>query len=93
VEEAQSPSDSWMRLWEMLMFRRRTLAADVLLKAVDILQAEVCRRQLMDHPPDILIAPRMPNKNIEDFRLVAKIIAHGAAETTRVLAAKGEGDK
>ncbi len=93
VEEAKSPSDSWIRLWEMLMFRRRTLAADVLLKAVDILQTEVCRRQLLDHPPDILIAPKMPNENIEDFRLVDKIIAHGAAETVRVLAALDEGER
>ena len=92
VEEAKSPSDSWIRLWEMLMFRRRTLAADVLLKAVDILQTEVCRRQLLDNPPDILIAPKMPNKNIEDFRLVDKIIAHGAAETNRVLATLGEAE-
>lgn len=90
VEHAATASDTWLWFWETLMFRRRTLAADVLLKAVDILQTEVSRRQLLDHPPDMLIAPAMPDVNIEDFRLVEKIIAIGAREARRVLAAAGE---
>lgn len=69
----------WSRFWEALTFRRRYLAADILLKAVDILQTEVCRRQLADQPPDLLIAPLMPEVNIEDFRLLHDIIAQGAA--------------
>lgn len=75
----------WGRFWETLTFRRRNLAADVLLKAVDILQTEVCRRQLADNPPDLYIAPPMPDVNIEDFRRLAEIIEAGAAETRRVL--------
>ncbi|MBU1676769.1 patatin-like phospholipase family protein, partial [bacterium] len=84
------PADSsnwrnWSRFWETLTFRRRNLAADILLKAVDILQTEVCRRQLADHPPDILIAPPMRRINLEDFRLTPQIIAAGAEEARRVL--------
>ena len=85
VPEDSSNWRNWSRFWETLTLQRRNLAADILLKAVDILQTEVCRRQLEDHPPDMLIAPPMPSVNIEDFRLAPKIIAAGAAEARRVL--------
>jgi NTE family protein len=90
-DRAVVPGDSsnwrnWSRFWETLTFRRRNLAADILLKAVDILQTEVSRRQLADHPPDLLIAPPMNDVNIEDFRLTPQIIAAGAEEARRVLA-------
>jgi NTE family protein len=87
VSPGSSNWRDWHRFWETLTFRRRNLAADVLLKAVDILQAEVCRRQLADHPPDLYIAPPMPHVNIEDFRRLSEIIAAGAEEARRVLAA------
>jgi len=92
LDRAVVPEDSsnwrnWSRFWKTLTFRRRNLAADILLKAVDILQTEVCRRQLGDHPPDILIAPPMRRINIEDFRLSSRIISAGAEEARRVLAA------
>lgn len=85
------PEDSgnwrnWNQFWKTLTFQRRNLAADILLKAVDILQTEVSRRQLADHPPDILIAPPMIRVNIEDFRRVPEIIEYGAAEARRILA-------
>lgn len=77
----------WRRFWETLTFRRRNMAADILLKAVDVLQTEVCSRQLADDPPDLLIRPPMPEVNIEDFRLSQEIIALGAEEARRILAA------
>jgi len=76
---------TWARFWETLTFRRRNLAADILLKAVDVLQTEVCRRQLQDDPPDLLIAPPMPGVNLEDFRLAPRIVAHGAAAARAAL--------
>jgi len=91
LDRAVVPEDSsnwrnWNRFWKTLTFQRRGLAADILLKAVDILQTEVCRRQLGDHPPDILIAPPMRRINIEDFGLSSRIMAAGAEEARRVLA-------
>jgi len=91
LDRSVVPADSsnwrnWNRFWETLTFRRRNLAADILLKAVDILQSEVCRRQLADDPPDLLIAPPMRRINIEDFRLAPRIITAGAEEARRVLA-------
>ncbi len=91
LDRAVVPEDSsnwrnWSRFWETLTFRRRNLAADILLKAVDILQTEVCRRQLVDHPPDLLIAPPMRRIHLEDFRLTPQIINAGADEARRVLA-------
>jgi len=85
VPEDSSNWRNWNRFWETLTFRRRNLAADILLKAVDILQTEVCRRQLADDPPDLLIAPPMRRINIEDFRLAPRIIAAGAEEARRLL--------
>ena len=85
ARRAAEKSLAWKRFWETLTFQRRNLAADILLKAVDILQTEVCRRQLMDHPPDLLIKPAMPDVNIEDFRLVPRIIAEGAAAARAAL--------
>ena len=82
----QEKSLAWKRFWETLTFQRRNLAADILLKAVDILQTEVCRRQLEDHPPDLLIKPPMPEVNIEDFRLLPRIIEEGAAAARAALA-------
>ena len=85
VPQDSSNWRNWSRFWETLTFRRRNLAADILLKAVDILQTEVFRRQLEEHPPDILIAPPMPRVNIEDFRLTAEIMDAGAAAAREVL--------
>ncbi len=75
----------WHRLWESLTFRRRGLAADVLLKAVDIMQAEISAERLRRHPPDVWIAPVMDHIRIEDFRRHEEIIAAGTAEARRVL--------
>jgi len=77
-EEPSNQREQWQRFWEMLTFRRRNLAADVLLKAVDILQTEVCRHQFEAFPPDVVIRPPMPDVNIEDFRLADEIIRAGA---------------
>lgn len=87
VEPPEGTREQWAQFWETLTFRRRAMAADILLKAVDILQTEVCRRQLAENPPDLLIAPAMPEVNIEDFRLADRIIALGAEEARRALAA------
>ncbi len=76
---------TWARFWETLTFQRRNLAADVLLKAVDILQTEVCERQLADDPPDLVIAPPMPGVNLEDFRLVPRIVELGAEAAREAL--------
>ncbi len=73
------------RFWDKLTFRSRTLAADVLLKAVDVMQAEIAEHRLKHFPPDILIAPVMDHIRIEDFRSHEEIIAAGAAEARRVL--------
>lgn len=81
---------TWARFWETLTFRRRNLAADVLLKAVDILQTEVCRRQLDEDPPDLVLAPPMPGYNLEDFRLAPEIVELGA-ESVRAAFARGRG--
>lgn len=75
----------WHRLWESLTFRRRGLAADVLLKAVDIMQAEISAERLRRHPPEVRIAPVMDHIRIEDFRRHEEIIAAGAAEARHVL--------
>ena len=80
---------TWSRFWETLTFRRRNLAADVLLKAVDILQTEVCRRQLQDDPPDLMLAPPMPGVNLEDFRLAPQIVAYGAEAARAALDGAG----
>ena len=88
VPEDSSNWRNWNRFWETLTFKRRNMAADILLKAVDILQTEVCRRQFEDFPPDMLIAPPMLHVNIEDFRLAPQIIKAGATEARRVLADK-----
>ncbi len=85
VPDDSSNWRNWSRFWRTLTFRRRNLAADILLKAVDILQTEVCRRQLEDHPPDLLIAPPMPRINIEDFRLMPRIMELGAVEARLAL--------
>lgn len=85
VPAATDAFRTWARFWETLTFRRRNLAADILLKAVDILQAEVCRRQLLDDPPDLLLAPPMPGVNLEDFRLAPKIVELGAAAARAAL--------
>ncbi len=85
VNREGEKSLAWRRFWEMLTFQRRNLAADILLKAVDILQTEVCRRQLQDFPPDLLIKPLMPEINIEDFRLLPRIIDLGAAAAREAL--------
>ncbi len=76
---------AWQRLWESLTFRRRGLAADVLLKAVDIMQAEIAAERLRRHPPDVWIAPVMDHIRIEDFRRHEEIIAAGAVEARLVL--------
>ncbi len=81
-------TDSWWRsFWNHLTFRRRNLAADILLKAVDIMQDELAARRLERFPVDLLIAPQMDEINIEDFRLAERIIAAGADEARRALAA------
>ena len=85
VDPPEGTRELWTQFWETLTFRRRALAADILLKAVDILQTEVCRHQLAAAQPDLLIAPRMPEINIEDFRLVDRIIGLGADEARRAL--------
>ena len=76
---------AWQRLWQSLTFRRRGLAADVLLKAVDIMQSEIAAQRLRRYPPDLLIAPVMDHIRIEDFRRYEEIIAAGAGEARRVL--------
>jgi NTE family protein len=83
---AELSGSGWQRLWESLTFRRRGLAADVLLKAVDVMQAEISAHRLQRFPPDLLIAPVMDHIRIEDFRRHEEIIAAGAAEARRVLA-------
>ena len=85
ITKPTSQREAWIGFWKTLTFRRRNLAADVLLKAVDILQTEVCRHQLRTWPPDILIKPEMPQINIEDFRMIREIIAAGSDEAARVL--------
>lgn len=75
----------WRSFWQRLTFQQRNLAADVLLKAVDIMQAEIAATRLRLFPPDILIAPVMDEINIEDFRRFDEIIAAGATEARRVL--------
>jgi predicted acylesterase/phospholipase RssA len=85
VPQDNSNLKAWTRLWETLTFRRRNLAADILLKAVDILQTEVCRSQMAAFPPDVLITPKMPQINIEDFRLTEEIIRAGAKEAAAML--------
>ncbi|HRX50548.1 MAG TPA: patatin-like phospholipase family protein [Candidatus Krumholzibacteria bacterium] len=85
VDLPEGTREMWAQFWETLTFRRRALAADILLKAVDILQTEVARHQLAAAPPDLLIAPRMPDINIEDFRLADRIIGLGADEARRAL--------
>lgn len=90
VDPPEGTREMWAQFWETLTFRRRALAADILLKAVDILQTEVCRHQLAEQPPDLLIAPPMPEVNIEDFRLADRIIALGAEEARKALAALAE---
>lgn len=87
VDPPEGRREMWAQFWETLTFRRRALAADILLKAVDILQTEVCRRQLDEFPPDLLIAPAMPDVNIEDFRMGERIIELGAAQARAVLQA------
>ncbi len=77
---------AWSRFWDSLTFRRRNLAADILLKAVDIMQAEIRRRQFEDAPPRIAIRPPMPGVNLEDFRLAEKIIQAGGDEARAVMA-------
>lgn len=93
VDPPEGTREMWAQFWQTLTFRRRALAADILLKAVDILQTEVCRRQLAEQPPDLLIAPPMPEVNIEDFRLADRIIALGAEEARKALAALAESGK
>ncbi|MHB8079284.1 MAG: patatin-like phospholipase family protein [Candidatus Krumholzibacteriia bacterium] len=83
--DAGDPGAGWHQLWESLTFRRRGLAADVLLKAVDIMQAEIAAERLRRHPPDVWIAPIMDHIRIEDFRRHEEIIAAGAAEARHVL--------
>jgi NTE family protein len=73
------------RVWQMLTLRSRSLAADVLLKAVDVMQAEIAEQRLRRFAPDILIAPVMGGVHIEDFRSHEEIIAAGAREARRVL--------
>lgn len=90
VDPPEGTREMWAQFWQTLTFRRRALAADILLKAVDILQTEVCRHQLAEQPPDLLIAPPMPDVNIEDFRLADRIIALGAEEARKALAALAE---
>ncbi len=78
---------AWQRFWRPLTFRRRSMAADILLKAVDIMQNEITATRLAAAPPDILIEPVMDEINLEDFRRYDEIIKAGADEANRVLAA------
>jgi NTE family protein len=79
-------SDSgWRTFWQRLTFQRRNLAADVLLKAVDVMQADIAATRLGRFPPDVLIAPEMDDINIEHFRRFEEIISAGAREARRVL--------
>ena len=72
-------------VWQMLTLRSRSFAADVLLKAVDVMQAEITEQRLRRFPPDLLIAPVMDGVHIEDFRNQEAIIEAGAREARRVL--------
>jgi NTE family protein len=75
-----NPLAALTRFWESVIFKRRNLAADVLLKAVDILQTDICHRQLAENPPDLLIRPPMPTINLEDFNSLEEIINAGYNE-------------
>jgi len=79
------PMAALTRFWESVTFKRRNLAADILLKAVDILQTDICHRQLEENPPDLLIRPPMPNINLEDFNSLEEIIDAGYNETVKAL--------
>ncbi len=79
------PMAALTRFWESVTFKRRNLAADILLKAVDILQTDICHRQLEENPPDLLIRPPMPNINLEDFNSLEEIIDAGYNETEKAL--------
>ncbi len=85
--ESREPRRAWESFWRSLTFSRRALAADILLKAVDIMQSEMCARQLDGHRPDMTIRPALPAINIEDFRRSEEIIAAGAAAAREALAA------
>ncbi len=78
---------AWNKFWDSLTFRRRNLAADILLKAVDIMQADMCARHLAENVPDLLIRPNLPAINIEDFRRAEEIIQAGAVAARESLAA------
>lgn len=59
---------------------------EVMGATVDIMSMRISRSRLAGDPPDMLIAPRLPNFNMFDFHRAAEAIAEGRRATLHALA-------
>ncbi|MGF1499419.1 MAG: patatin-like phospholipase family protein [Elainellaceae cyanobacterium] len=59
---------------------------DVLGTALNIMEQQIMRSRLADHPPDILIEPHLSDYSIFDFHQADKIIEEGDRQTREAIA-------
>jgi len=88
--DIDDPDPWWKRFTKAVTLQRRSLAVDLLLKSVDIMQARLTSVRLSLSAPDVLIRVQMPDIKLEDFHRLEDAVAAGHRAARSALAQPGQ---